>query len=182
VRASSQRRSASAARLARALLGLAALVVALCWPRGPVEAAPTRTAPYLAGAASHDGGACGEAEEAEQVDCAALLERTPTEPVIVTLMRELGVHMSERACTELMTDVWADESCQAQGRDCGKMNSGAPPRPAPKLASSATGRSCEAALDLDADAARRLARRVELRAPASRDLQPPVPPPRLRAH
>jgi hypothetical protein len=166
-------------RLLGRVLGALVVLMALALPRTQAEAAPAAPSPTPA-VHLEDGGACGEAEQEELVDCGARLERSLGEPVVLSLLRTLEVRMSERACNALLEDIWSQQQCAADGRECGKMNSGAPPGAPPKLASSSSSaRSSMAGLGLGGDPARRLGPEAKQRAPKSRDLQPPLPPPKL---
>lgn len=175
---SSQRPSwALALRLLGSLLILAGLLI----PQGSAEAAgaPTHRA-AVADRSGDGGGACGETEQEELVDCGASLERALGEPFAIALLRELEVRMSEQSCTELLFDIWSQQICEGQGRECGKMNSGTPPGPSPRLASSSSSaRSSWASHDLGPEPVRDLDRGVGPRGPSSRDIEPPVPPPKL---
>lgn len=171
------------------LAGAVVVLLALTMPRSGLEAAPPRVVDGASSLGQHaydeDGGACGEAdEEQELIECGAKLEQTLDEPLLIALMRTLEVHMSEQACTELLVDLWSEQTtCQAEGRECGKMNSGAPPGPPPKLASSSSSaQSSWASLGLRGGASGTLELDGEVRALDSRDLQPPDPPPKLGAH
>jgi hypothetical protein len=179
--------------IALRVLGAALLLVALMVPRAQAQAATTpgvakqlATTPVVSGHADDDGGACGEDLQEESINCSAWLDdmdQQIDEPLSIALLRTVELHMTEQACTELLTNIWSRESCEVEGRDCGKINSGGPPPPAPKLASSSSSaQSIWAGLGLDGAAARRLARGTDVRGPSSRDLQPPVPPPRLLGH
>ncbi|PRQ04960.1 hypothetical protein [Enhygromyxa salina] len=193
--------------IALRVLGAALILVALVFPRaearaGQASASPTAGAPQLN--LGEDGGECGEDPQVETIDCGdklAQMDRRLDEPLVITLLRAVArptsnestdsssltdssmFNMSERACTELLIDIWSQESCAAQSRECGKINTGAPPGPAPKLASSSSSaQSFLAGLALGGAAARRLGRHVSVAGPSSRDLEPPVPPPRLPSH
>ncbi|WP_106392388.1 hypothetical protein [Enhygromyxa salina] len=166
------------------LLGAGLMLLALLVPRAEAEAAAP-SAEYLPyGQGVHgEGGACGESQQEELVDCGASLHEMLDEPLAIALLRALDVRMTEKACNDLLADIWAQQSCQAEGRDCGKMNSAAPAPPAPKLASSSSSaRSSWATIGLAGDDARSPGFNTQLRGPSSRDLQPPVPPPRLLGH
>jgi hypothetical protein len=180
--------------IALRVLGAALILAALLFPRAEAQAAQTpiatRAAPHaLAADDDDDGGECGEHQQVESIDCGDKLtsvDPRPDEPFAIALLRTVELHtlkMSERACTELLTDIWSQESCQAQGRECGKIHTGAPPGPGPKLASSSSSaQSIWAGLGLCGANARPLARSTNVRGPSSRDLEPPVPPPRLLGH
>ena len=179
--------------IALRVLGAAVILVALVFPRVGAQAATTpEQAKPIASAAAHtagaddEGGACGEDLQEESIDCGARLDEMDQrldEPFSIALLRTVELHMSEQACTELLADIWSQQSCEAQGRECGKMNSGAPPGPAPKLASSSSSaQSIWAGLGLGGASSNRLGRGTKVRGPNSRDLQPPVPPPRLLGH
>jgi hypothetical protein len=179
--------------IALQVLGAVLLLVALVFPQAAAEAATTpsvvkrlATTTTISGHDDDDGGACGEDLQEESINCSGWLDdmdQRIDEPFSITLLRTVELHMTERACTELLTDIWSRESCEAQGRECGKINTGAPPPPAPKLASSSSSaQSIWAGLGLGGAATRRLARGTDVRGPSSRDLQPPVPPPRLLGH
>lgn len=179
--------------IALRVLGVALILIALVFPRAGAAAKPTSGAalalPGASGTAvSHDdGGACGEdPQQEESINCSEWLDEIDQridEPFSIALLRTVELHMTERACTELLTDIWARESCEAQGRDCGKINTGAPPGPAPKLASSSSSaQSSWAGLGLGGAGSARFVRSENVRGPSSRDLQPPVPPPRLLGH
>lgn len=125
-----------------------------------------------------EGGSCGENEEPELViDCGAQLDRSYDEPMVIGLLRELGLEMDREACDELLRDIYADLSCEGRGPDCGQLHSGAPPAPGPKLGmGSASAQSTFTELELGADQGRR--RALERGRPLrSRSFQPPVPPP-----
>ncbi|KIG15007.1 hypothetical protein DB30_06039 [Enhygromyxa salina] len=182
------------------MLGAALILVSLVFPRASAQAAK----PSSAAAPSHsasmrpalpilvsedDGGECGADPQVETIDCGdklAHMEPRIDEPFIMTLLRAVELqssNMSEQACTELLTDIWSQESCSAQSGECGNMNTGTPPAPAPKLASSSSSaQSIWSGLGLGGAGSRRLGRHANVRHPSSRDLQPPVPPPRILGH
>ena len=126
-----------------------------------------------------EGGSCGESEESEElvIDCGAQLDRNYDEPVVIGLLRELGLEMDREACDQLLRDIYAELSCEGRGPDCGQLHSGAPPAPGPKLGmGSASAQSTFSELELGADQGRR--RALERARPLrSRSLPPPVPPP-----
>jgi hypothetical protein len=128
-----------------------------------------------------ESGECGTVEEQEElVDCGAWARPHLDEPGLITMLRAVVVRVTRHQCVDILSDIWADERCQAEGRECGKMLPHAPPPPAPKLASaSAFGESRWASHEIDPEAGRRLGPRAEPRPLASRDLRPPVPPPRV---
>lgn len=169
--------------LALRLLGSILILAGLLIPRGSAQAAGLgsgQAVPAAQAAASLDeGGSCGETEDEAIVDCGAGLDRAFDEPFTIKLLRDLDVRMNSRQCTDLLLDIWSQEICAGEGRDCGKMNSSAPPGPGPKLASgSSSAQSGWATLDLGEPSARGLGS-AEIRAPISRDIEPPVPPPKL---
>jgi hypothetical protein len=180
------------------VLGAALILASLVFPRAGAQASGGTTgatagpasvtvqATVVLGSTDDDGGACGEDPQVESLDCSDMLDgmdQRLDEPFAIALLRTVELYMSEQACTQLLADIWSQQSCQAQGRDCGKMNSGAPPGPAPKLASSsASAQSIWAGLGLGHADIRRHRRGTNVRGPTSRDLQPPVPPPRLLGH
>ena len=191
--------------IALRVLGAALILASLVIPRAGAQAAPAAAPvsvavlgigigmpmpmpgmPMSIPGPSDDGDACGEDPQEESLDCSAMLDGVEPrldEPFAIALLRTVELYMSERACTQLLADIWSQQSCQAQGRDCGKINSGAPPGPAPKLASSsASAQSIWAGLGVGRADVRRHARGTNVRGPTSRDLQPPVPPPRLLGH
>ena len=160
------------------LLAAAFVLVALLVPRGRAEAAVVEPPVPVS---NEDGGSCGEAEEVETVTCGAATERRFDEPLAVTLMREAGLELSAEMCHDLLDDFWAEQTCVGSAADCGEMNNAAPPSPGPKLASSSTSAQVAwAGLDLGQARLRGLLAGRE-HSFASRDLQPPVPPPRLQA-
>ena len=165
--------------LALRLLGSLLILAGLLIPRGPAEAAPAPVVqPAHPSASFDDGGSCGEDEDEAIVDCGADLEPTIDEPFALRLLREVEVRMNERTCTDLLLDIWSQQICAGQGRECGKMNSGAPPGPGPKLASSSSSaQSSFVSLDLGEPQVRDHGF-AEVRGPTSRDIEPPVPPPR----
>lgn len=183
--------------IALRVLGAALILASLVFPRAGAQAAQTPTVVNTSTSAAHsrgfstsaitddDGGACGEDPQVESIDCGAKLDELDErldEPFAIALLRTFELQMSEQACTELLADIWSQQSCEAQGRECGKMNSGTPPGPAPKLASSSSSaQSIWAGLGLG-DAAPQGFGRSDVQGPNSRDLQPPVPPPRLLGH
>lgn len=167
------------------LLGALAVLVLLALPKGEAAAAPNPSARDKAPVA-HPGdeeGACEEIEPEEILECGAQFEPTLDEPLVISLMRSLGVRTTKDRCEELLADVWAQQVCTATSRECGKMNAGAPPAPPHEwVSSSATGHSSWSNLDVTAEAVRRLAFADRTRNFDSRDLQPPVPPPRRSGH
>lgn len=161
------------------LLAAAFVLVALLIPRARAESAPID---LRAPISTEGGGSCGETEEVATVTCGAELARSFGEPMAISLLRRVGIELSEQLCRELLDDIWAEQTtCAGRGPDCGEMNTAAVPSPAPKLASSSTSAQVIwASLELGQAAARGLLVTDE-RPLASRDLPPPVPPPRLQA-
>ncbi len=136
------------------------------------------------GFTGEEDGACEDGvEPRELLECGAQIEATLDEPLVITLLRMLDVRLPEDVCTELLADIWSQQVCIVGSRECGKMNAGTPP-PAPHewVSSSASGHSSCAGLGLSAEAVRRLGFADRTRPFASRDVQPPVPPPRLSGH
>lgn len=144
--------------------------------------ASTRTAPPAFG--HQDGGSCSEADETpELIECAADIEWSLDEPLAISLMRSFDVRMSEAECDELLRDIWSQQICEAGSRDCGKIDAGAPPAPTPRVvSSSSSARVSLEQLGLTGASSRRLALERQAFAPNSRDLPPPVPPPKLARH
>jgi hypothetical protein len=131
------------------------------------------------GGYADEDGACEQLEPQELLECGGQYDDMLDQPLVLSLLRALGVRLTADACDELLADLWAQQICEAGSLECGKMNAGAPPAPPIKLvSSSASGHSSWADRPgLDA-AAKRLAFADPARAFDSRDLQPPVPPPR----
>jgi hypothetical protein len=127
--------------------------------------------------------ACGEDEEFEElIDCGADLVAELDEPYAITVLRKTEVRTTREQCEELLADIWARQTCTAGGRECGKLLPGAMPSPGPKLATgSSSGQTFASFADLDDADVRRLGFAAESRMPKSRDLLPPVPPPKLAA-
>lgn len=183
-------RAATIMGLAARLLGAMVVLLALALPGGKASAAaPTPAASNpaprdLAWAASHDeDGACEEVEPQELLECGSQIEATLDEPLVISLLRMLEVRLTADACTELLADVWSQQICIVGSRECGKLNAGAPP-PLPHewVSSSSSGHSSCADLGLSAEAVRRLGFAEHTHPFVSRDLAPPVPPPRLSGH
>ena len=102
---------------------------------------------------------------------------------LVALLRALDVRLTEAACDELLADLWAQQMCVAGSVQCGKLNAGAPPGAPPKLgSSSSSGNSNWASSGMGLAAVQQLAYAETTRVLDSRDLQPPVPPPRRSGH
>jgi hypothetical protein len=131
------------------------------------------------GGYADEDGACEEIEPQELLECGAQYDDMLDQPLVLSLLRALGVRLSADACDELLADLWAQQICEAGSLECRKMNAGAPPGPPTKLVSgSASGHASWADRPgLDASASR-LAFADQARTFDSRDLQPPVPPPR----
>jgi hypothetical protein len=188
VRALDQSRPTALHIVMRSLAAL--LVLLLLAPKGEAAVAP---APIVREKApvqlafdvdiEDEDGACEESEPQELLECDPQVEATLDEPLVISLLRALDVRLTEAACEELLADIWAQQVCVAGSRECGKMNAAAPP-PVPHewVSSSASGHSCWASLGLPAEAVSRLSFGDGARAFSSRDLQPPVPPPRLSGH
>jgi hypothetical protein len=133
---------------------------------------------------SGDEGECdGESSHSEElIDCGSDLEVRLGEPLAITLLRRFEVRTTQEQCRDLLAEIWEQESCTAQGRECGKLLPGAIPHSPPKLSSSsASGQIVTAWFELDPASSRRLGRPTDERMPKLRDLSPPVPPPRLAA-
>lgn len=176
----------------------AVVLLALLLPRSEASAAGVEPAQLpLAGVGAEAGDAgeelvsseddCAEGQsqqEQELVECAARYEPTLDEPVLVALMRDLGVEMSAAECDELLRELWSEQSCAGRGRDCGKINTGAPPAPGPRFASSSSSaRAAWANLELGGPRSGGLSAWAEASEEfRSRDLQPPLPPPKLALH
>jgi hypothetical protein len=179
------------ARLACSLIGLLAVACVLVLPFARAHAAPAEAAARTPnagdwGSASDwgesDGEACDEHSETapELIACGGELDWTPGEPVLVSLLRAFDLHMSKAACSELLYDIWSGEACEVGSLECGELSSAVPPSPSPKLASSsASARASVEALGLGLAACRRLEFSGEDASLSSRDLPPPVPPPKL---
>jgi len=170
---------------ASSLLGALLLLLALIVPDlafGRVEQA-AKAAPADDWYAE-DGGACGEDEIGEELyDCGSELDARFGEPLAIALLRSTVVRTTKEQCEELLADIWSRQGCSADGRDCGKLVPGVPFGPAPKLvSSSSSAQSWVAALSCAAATVRRLGLPTDDRLPSLRDLQPPVPPPKLPAH
>lgn len=173
--------------VALTLRALAAMLmlVALLLPQGKAEAsvAVSKTRALAGPATAEEGGSCGESEEHADgaqvwVDCGAQRRASIDEPILVSLMRQLGVEMERDTCEELLRDIYSELSCEGRGPDCGQLDAGTPPPPSPKLAAgSSSAQSRIFSLELGEDAGRD-ALAVVARPLSSRDLQPPVPPPR----
>jgi hypothetical protein len=175
------------------VLGVLTLFVMLVLPRGEAAAAPTPVARDLAalgdratlgeraGGHANEDGACEEIEPQELLECGAQYDDMLDQPIVLSLLRALGVRISADACDELLADLWAQQVCEAGSLECGKLNAGALPGPPSKLVSgSASGHSSLAnSLSMRGMPGMCLSAFAD-RACAfdSRDLQPPVPPPR----
>lgn len=178
------------------VLGVLTVLVLLALPKGGAAAAPTAGArdlvgltghaggPHLAGAGHADeDGACEEVEPQELLECGAQYDDMLDQPIVLSLLRALGVRMTADTCEELLADLWADQVCEVGSLDCGKLNAGAPPGPPIKLvSSSASGHANRSLAMPDIGASTKLAFADPTRAFDSRDLQPPVPPPRRSGH
>jgi hypothetical protein len=170
------------------LLALMAVVMVLALPlsagaRTNFAGAPARgvLGDHTGGA---DGGSCSEADETpELIECTGDIEWSLDEPTLIALMRSFDVRMSEVACDELLRDIWSQQACEAGSRDCGKLDAGAPPAPTPRVrSSSASARMSLEQLGLLGASCRRLALIRQAFTLDSRDLPPPVPPPKLARH
>lgn len=159
------------------------MLAVLLLPQREAAASPEQRAPASAYAFDADeGGSCGESEEPESetkiVDCGAQREARFDEPILISLMRQIGIEMDHQSCEALLRDIYAELSCEGRGPDCGQLSNGMPPGPGPKLAAgSSSARSTLSSLELGEDAGRD-ALASAVRPLSSRDLQPPVPPPR----
>ena len=162
------------------------MLVALLLPQGKAEAsveAVSKARELVGPMVAEEGGSCGESEEHAdgtkvRVDCGAQRRATIDEPLLVSLMRQLGVEMERDTCEELLRDIYSELSCEGRGPDCGQLDAGTPPPPSPKLAAgSSSAHSTISSLELGEDAGRD-ALAATARPLSSRDLQPPVPPPR----
>ncbi len=131
-----------------------------------------------------DGGACGEEEQLEElIDCGADLEARADEPFAIAVLRSTELRTTKQQCQELLADIWARQSCSIEGRECGTMNRGGLPGPAPELlSSSSSAHAGLAALGIDEAPVRRLAAPAAERMPKLPELSPPTPPPKLPRH
>jgi hypothetical protein len=170
-------------------------VVCMLWlltlPRAQAAAAPTPVAREVANLgnlgsnlgnpAMDEEGACEEIEPQELLECGSQYDDMLDAPLVLSLLRALDVGLTEEACDELLADLWSQQVCAAGSVECGKLNAGAPPGPPPKLGSSSAS-ACSRwpdSLGLGLSTEGRLGHADRTHAFTSRDLQPPVPPPRL---
>jgi hypothetical protein len=136
----------------------------------------------LAAQADEDG-ACEEVEPQELLECGSQYADMLDAPLVVALLRALDVRLTEAACDELLADLWAQQMCVAGSLQCGKLNAGAPPGAPPKLTSSSASGNSHWVNGLgDLSTVQSIAFAETTRVLDSRDLQPPVPPPRLSGH
>jgi hypothetical protein len=169
------------------MLGVLTVLMLFALPRSEAAAAPTpvardlSAAGHLPGAHADEDGACEEVEPQELLECGSQYDDMLDQPIVLSLLRALGVRLTADACDELLADLWAKEVCEIGSLDCGRMNQGAPPgRPLELISGSSSGHSSWAhslampTLDMSGMSA--FADRAS--AFDSRDLQPPVPPPR----
>jgi hypothetical protein len=172
------------------MVGILTVFVMLALPKG--EAAASAPAGRvldrelaLGGSELHadEDGACEEIEPQELLECGAQYDDMLDQPLVLSLLRTLGIRLTADTCSELLSDLWAQQICEVGSIDCGKMNAGAPPGPPSKLlAGSASGHSSWATSGVPDTSSTRLALGDRTRAFDSRDLQPPVPPPRCSGH
>jgi hypothetical protein len=168
------------------MLGVLTVLVLLALPRGEAAAAPTPVARDLAardlGTSIHtdEDGACEEIEPQELLECGAQYDDMLDQPIVLSLLRALGVRLSADTCNELLADLWAEQICEVGSLDCGKMNAAGPPGPPLEMVSgSSSGHSSWASSSLSAMSGKGLSAFADQTvAFGSRDLQPPVPPPR----
>lgn len=167
--------------LALGALGLASL-------EAGAHAQGSETSSRSRGSFADEGGSCGDdslpGKDGEELfDCGSQLEARLGEPLVIALLRSTEVRTTKQKCEELLADIWSEQSCSADGRDCGKLVPGAPVGPGPELvSSSSSAHSSFASLGFGAASSRRLALPTDDRLPKPRDLQPPVPPPKLPVH
>jgi hypothetical protein len=186
-----------AGRVVLRMLGVVTVLLLLALPKGEAAAASGPAARELAlgglalgGLASGHGathadedGACEEVEPQELLECGAQYDDMLDQPIVLSLLRELGIRLTAATCQELLEDVWAQQVCEAGSIECGKMNAGAPPGPPLEwVSSSASGHSSWASSELSGASSSKLAFADRARAFDSRELQPPVPPPRCSGH
>jgi hypothetical protein len=169
------------------LLGMfSVLAVLLTLPRAEAAAASPAVARSLdmRDLVGHpEDGACEEIEPQELLECGSQYADMLDAPLVVSLLRALDVHLPEAVCDELLADLWAQQVCVAGSIQCGKLDAGAPPGAPPKLgSSSSTGNSNWASSGMGLSAVQPLAYAETTRVFGSRDLQPPVPPPRRSGH
>jgi hypothetical protein len=178
------------------VLGMLGILVLLGLPKGEAAAAPAPVARdliaqdrviaaghlgHLVAAGADDDGACEEVDEPQELlECGAQYDDMLDQPIVLSLLRALGVRITAEACDELLADLWSQQVCEAGSLECGKMNAGAPPGPPSKLVwSSASGHTSWASSFMPGSGSKaKLAFADRTRAFDSRDLQPPVPPPR----
>lgn len=166
------------------MLGVLSVLLLLALPKGEVAAAPSPVArdlalANLAGSHADEDGACEEIEPQELLECGAQYDDMLDQPIVLSLLRALGVRITEDACHDLLADLWSEQVCEVGSLDCGRMNAGAPPgAPIELVWSSASGHSSWANQPGIGAPQRRLAFGQRRLAFDSRDLQPPVPPPR----
>jgi hypothetical protein len=168
------------------------LAVLLTLPRGEAAAASPAVVRDLdirdlAAEVDEDGadedGACEEVEPQELLECGSQYADMLDAPLVVALLRALDVRLTEAACDELLADLWAQQMCVAGSVQCGKLNAGAPPGAPPKLTSSSASGNSHWVNGLgDLSTVQSIAFAETTRVLDSRDLQPPVPPPRLSGH
>lgn len=178
------------------MLGVLGILLVLVLPRGEAAAAPTPVAQDLgasdraqqlaAGAHVDEDGACEEVDEPQELlECGEQYDDMLDQPIVLSLLRALGVRITEEACDELLADLWSQQVCEAGSLDCGKMNALPLPGPPSKLVwGSASGHASWASSFgmPDAGSSAKLAFADRTRSFDSRDLQPPVPPPRRSGH
>lgn len=176
------------------MLGVLTVLVLLALPWGQAAAAwgqaPAAAAPIpgawgardLAGIPSHidEDGACEEIEPQELLECGAQYDDMLDQPIVLSLLRALGVRLTADTCNELLADLWAKQICEIGSLDCGRMNAGGPPGPPLELVSgSSSGHSSWAQPSNSAMSGTGLSAFADQTiAFDSRELQPPVPPPR----
>jgi hypothetical protein len=166
------------------MVGILTVFAMLALPRGEATAAAPASAagvrvPAMNDLHADEDGACEEVEPQELLECGAQYDDMLDQPIVLTLLRALGVTLTADVCDELLADVWTQQICEAGSIECGKLNAGAPPGPPMKLLwGSTSGHSSWASSGLPSLGASKLAFADRTRAFDSRDLQPPVPPPR----
>ncbi|MCA9698782.1 MAG: hypothetical protein KC431_14755 [Myxococcales bacterium] len=167
-------------RRAPQLMGLLLLVIGLVAPAlaRAEEQAPAQ--PAKVHEIGHEGGSCGETVARESVECAPRGRGGVDEPALVTLLRAAGLRASEEQCSDFLADIWDQQICRAQARDCGDYLPGGFPPPAPKLSTSSSSAHDQLQrLGLAGAGSVGLEPPGDEHLPKPFDLSPPEPPPRL---
>jgi hypothetical protein len=173
------------------MLGVVSVLLLLALPRAQAVAAPVGHNPGNLGdrlgdrfGHGDDEGACEEIEPEELLECGAQYDDMLDMPLMLSLLRELDVRLTKAECDEFLASLWNDQVCVAGSIECGKMNAGAPPGPPPKFGSSSASASSSwpNRLGMTGTPSSSLVYAERTSTFESRDLQPPVPPPRRSGH